>query len=373
MATLPHRFVVLDSLRGVCALMVTLYHLNAYSIVKELPFFINAYLFVDFFFVLSGFVIATNYQTRLAEGFAIQKFMVLRFGRLYPLYFVVLICFFIFELLIEGRGAFSGPQKSIDTVLANIFLLQSFNIFSFDTWNWPGWSIATEFWTCLLFAVIASIWPRRMIAILAVLALISLYVIASQSTTAINVTYNFGMLRSILGFSAGVFVFEIWRKTNRYRIDERLAFVAEILCVFFVFIFVTAVAQGNYSLFAPLVFAIVVLIFAKEAGPISSILKNRIFVVLGLLSYSIYLVHLLVERVMVRAALTAEAVTAHPLITKVPHEGEIIDVLGLNYTQGNLWACAYLILVVAVSALTYRYIEVPSRQWFRKKAQVERP
>jgi peptidoglycan/LPS O-acetylase OafA/YrhL len=61
MAAPPHRFVVLDSLCGVCALMVTLYHLNAYSVVKALPFFINAYLFVDFFFVLSGFVIATNY------------------------------------------------------------------------------------------------------------------------------------------------------------------------------------------------------------------------------------------------------------------------------------------------------------------------
>lgn len=94
MATTSRRFVVLDSLRGICALMVTLYHLNTYSIVKELPFFINAYLFVDFFFVLSGFVIATNYQARLAAGFGIQKFMLPRFGRLYPLYLAVLVCFF---------------------------------------------------------------------------------------------------------------------------------------------------------------------------------------------------------------------------------------------------------------------------------------
>ena len=373
MATPPHRFVVLDSLRGICALMVTLYHLNAYSVVKELPFFINAYLFVDFFFVLSGFVIATNYLGRISTGFGIWKFMLLRFGRLYPLYFAVLICFFILELLVAGQGAFMAPKKSIDTVLANIFLLQSFSIFSFDTWNWPGWSIATEFWTCLLFAFIASVWPRRIIAILAVLSLISLYLIASQSTTGINVTYNFGMLRSILGFSTGVFVFEIWQRTNSYKIDERLAFVAETLCVFLVLLFITAVAQSNYSLFAPLVFAIVVLVFAKEGGPISGFLKHRIFVVLGLLSYSIYLVHLLVERVMVHAALSAETMLAQPLITKVPHENEIIDVLGLNYSQGNLWACLYLLLVVALAAVTHRYIEVPSRLWFRKQAQVERP
>jgi peptidoglycan/LPS O-acetylase OafA/YrhL len=373
MATLPHRFVVLDSLRGVCALMVTLYHLNAYCIVKELPFFINAYLFVDFFFVLSGFVIATNYQARLASGFGVQKFMLLRFGRLYPLYFAVLICFFIAEAASGGPNNFAPPQKSFDTALANIFLLQIFGIFSFDTWNWPGWSIAAEFWTCVLYAVIATVWPRRLVVILVGLSVISLYFILSQSTTGINVTYNFGMLRSVIGFSTGVLVFVIWKKTYSYQLDERLAFVMEVLCVFFVIIFVSAVAQSSYSLFAPFVFAVVVYVFSRERGPISSLLKHQIFVALGLLSYSIYLVHLFVERMLVASANSFEAMSGHQLITKVPHEGEIIDVLGLNLTQGNLWACVYLVLVVGVAALTYRYIEVPSRLWFRRQAQVERP
>ncbi len=353
--------------------MVILYHLNAYSIVKELPFFVNAYLFVDFFFVLSGFVIATNYQARLSEGFGIQKFMLLRFGRLYPLYFFVLLCFFLLEAFLGKPIAFASPQKSLDTVFANIFLLQSFDIFSFDTWNWPGWSIATEFWTCLIYAIIAYLWPKRIIVLLLVLSFISLLIIANQSATGINVTYNFGMLRSITGFSTGVFVFEIWKRTINYKIEERIAFIAETFCVIFVFIFVSFVGQSVYSLFAPLVFAIVVFIFAKEAGPISRFLEFRLFVVLGLLSYSIYLVHLLVERLIVQGALSLEALTAQPLISKIPHAGEIIDVLGRNYTEGNFWAGVYLILVVGVAALTYRFIEVPSRLWFRKKAQVERP
>ena len=353
--------------------MVTLVHLNAYSVVKQLPFFINAYLFVDFFFVLSGFVIASNYQARLASGFGIQKFMLLRFGRLYPLYLAVLVCFFIAETSFGVPTTFASPQKSVATVLANIFLLQSFGFFPFDTWNWPGWSIATEFWTCVLFAVIGTLWPQRLIAILVWLSIISLYLIATQTTTGINVTYNFGMLRSILGFSTGVVVFAIWEKTNSYQLDERLAFVIEMLCVIFVFLFVSAVAQSSYSLFAPLVFALVVLVFAQELGPISSFLRQKIFVVLWMLSYSIYLVHLLVERKIVGFVNYMENISGHQLVTKVPHGDEIIDVLGLNYTQGNLWACVYLVLVVGVATLTYRCIEVPSRLWFRKQAQVERP
>jgi peptidoglycan/LPS O-acetylase OafA/YrhL len=373
MATSPPRFVVLDSLRGVCALMVALFHFNAYSIFKQVAFFRNAYLFVDFFFVLSGFVIAANYQSRLASGFGIQKFMLLRFGRLYPLYFAVLICFFIAEAAFGGPFNFAPPQKSFDTALANIFLVQIFGIFSFDTWNWPGWSIAAEFWTCVLYAVIVTVWPQRLMAILVALSLISLYFILSQSTTGINVTYNFGMMRSVIGFSTGVVLFAIWEKTHSYQLDERLAFVMEVLCVCFVIIFVSAVAQTNFSLFAPFVFAVVVYVFAKERGPISSLLKHQIFVALGLLSYSTYLVHLFVARMLVASANSFEAMSGHRLIAKVPHEGEIIDVLGLNLTEGNLWASVYLMLVVGVAALTYRYIEVPSRQWFRRQAQVERP
>lgn len=181
------------------------------------------------------------------------------------------------------------------------------------------------------------------------------------------------MLRSILGFSTGVVVFAIWEKTNSYQLDERLAFVIEMLCVIFVFLFVSAVAQSSYSLFAPLVFALVVLVFAQELGPISSFLRQKIFVVLWMLSYSIYLVHLLVERKIVGFVNYMENISGHQLVTKVPHGDEIIDVLGLNYTQGNLWACVYLVLVVGVATLTYRCIEVPSRLWFRKQAQVERP
>ena len=73
MATTPHRFEALDSWRGICALMVALLHFEAFSHLKDLPFFNDAYLFVDFFFVLSGFVIAANYRQRLANGFGIGK------------------------------------------------------------------------------------------------------------------------------------------------------------------------------------------------------------------------------------------------------------------------------------------------------------
>ena len=55
------RFRALDSWRGIAACLVALYHLDAYSHLFDVPFLRNSYLMVDFFFVLSGFVIAANY------------------------------------------------------------------------------------------------------------------------------------------------------------------------------------------------------------------------------------------------------------------------------------------------------------------------
>ncbi len=62
------RFLVLDSWRGIAACLVALFHLDAYSHLYAVPFLRNSWLFVDFFFVLSGFVIAANYQQRLRDG-----------------------------------------------------------------------------------------------------------------------------------------------------------------------------------------------------------------------------------------------------------------------------------------------------------------
>src|SRR3979409_173570 len=89
------RFVALDSWRGIAACLVALFHFEAYShlVYSHLngaPFLRNSWLFVDFFFVLSGFVIAANYQQRLREGFGVGRFLLLRLGRLYPLHLFML-------------------------------------------------------------------------------------------------------------------------------------------------------------------------------------------------------------------------------------------------------------------------------------------
>jgi len=128
------RFQALDSWRGICALMVATGHLPAASHISGLGIVHYSGRFVDFFFVLSGFVIAYAYGDELANAHdAIRNFAIRRLGRLMPLHLFLLLGFILFELAIlmagqaglnAGREAFSDKDQ-LATLPANILLVQA--------------------------------------------------------------------------------------------------------------------------------------------------------------------------------------------------------------------------------------------------------
>ena len=154
------RYRSLDSLRGVCASMVVLMHFKTTGWISYNPTVRYGYLFVDFFFVLSGFVIAASYGDKLAKGFSITKFVALRFGRLYPLHVAVLAAFLVTHLAISwfapnlAHGQEAPDSYSAASFFASLTMTQPF--FGRDTtfWNAPAWSIAAEFWTYVIFALL---------------------------------------------------------------------------------------------------------------------------------------------------------------------------------------------------------------------------
>jgi peptidoglycan/LPS O-acetylase OafA/YrhL len=72
----------LDGLRGIAALIVLIYH--ALGPTYGIAGFRGGFLAVDFFFMLSGFVVARAYEQRLADGLSFAGFLKIRFDRLYP-------------------------------------------------------------------------------------------------------------------------------------------------------------------------------------------------------------------------------------------------------------------------------------------------
>jgi len=288
------RFVVLDSWRGIAACLVALFHLEAYSHLYGVPFLRNSWLFVDFFFVLSGFVIAANYQQRLLDGFGAGRFLLLRLGRLYPLHFAMLALFIAFEALkvlkriliptllsVNPVAPFSTPQDAPNTIVANLLLIHSLHVFDFLTWNIPSWSISTEFYTYAAFAACLiglrkHAWIALLVAMIGGPALI-----AALSEHNMDTHYDWGIVRCIYGFAAGVLSWNIYEKWNEKLRKWLSGSTVECVALGLAIAFVSFAGTTPLSIAAPYLFALVVLVFAFEAGAASAILRLRPPVFLG--------------------------------------------------------------------------------------------
>src|SRR5262245_45457012 len=101
-----HRFLVLDGLRGLAAFAVILDHVSSVTLRHWFP---GRYLAVDFFFVLSGFVLAHAYGERLQSQLSPWRFMCIRMIRLYPLYLLGLMLGLVLPMIGALRGWNDAP------------------------------------------------------------------------------------------------------------------------------------------------------------------------------------------------------------------------------------------------------------------------
>jgi len=139
---LPHRFVALDGVRGLAALMVIIYHLNgAFYLGIWSPRF--AYLAVDLFFGLSGFVIAYSYDKRFAKGLTFGDFILKRCMRLYPLFLLGLLLSLVTSIF-QNTGRLSG-YGWLPVLLNTAMLPAPGSSFLFPV-NPPCWSLFLELW-----------------------------------------------------------------------------------------------------------------------------------------------------------------------------------------------------------------------------------
>jgi peptidoglycan/LPS O-acetylase OafA/YrhL len=375
-------FRVLDSWRGIAALLVALFHLDIYSALYSLDFTRNAYLFVDFFFVLSGFVITHSYAHRLGTLEEVGTFAIRRLGRLWPLHVVVLLAFIIAEsgkVFLAARGSsffippFTGPN-SPDAIAMNLVFGQSLGFVQHLTWNPPSWSISAEFWAYMIFAaalLAATTWFSRIrfAAVILVSALIigSAAVLISFAKHGIDATYDLGLVRCLYGFLVGYLTYRLWQTVSHVKFRTGFLEVAQLIAVF---IFVSSVGRTGYSFFAPLVFAVFVFTFAFESGPVSNLLLNGANQWLGRISYSIYMWEaFLIFNFVDRPVSIVEKVTGRVLTmpdtvnSALGGEAAKLIVLGGQFLP-ILATLLYLGILIAVASVSYYCIERPGQRVF---------
>lgn len=354
----------LESLRGIAALTVALYHLTWVTHLRSWRWPGNGYLMVDFFFILSGFVIAHSYGERLRSAADIRRFLILRIGRVYPLHLVMLI-FFLFVKVVRGLAiqahlltppATPFRLNTPASFVANLFLVHAFGLFPVQTWNTPSWSISVEFWIYVLFAALSlACWSllregaSRTPPWTAVVCLLAGLALSISLEGALTATARFGFYRGLLGFFSGVVVRYLYGKLRTKSLNLSIISTGLALLLAAVVVFLSIKQPGISDFFCVPLFAAIVLLAALSGAQAPRFLRSQPALGIGKISYSIY---------MLNAAVVFGFEFVLQFVPKVPR-GVQYEV---NPWAGDLLGLLYLGIVVVSAGLSYRYIEDPGRR-----------
>lgn len=354
----------LEGIRGVAALIVALSHLKigeeSFSVIR------NGYLFVDLFFVLSGFVICAAYSASMRNIQDFRSFIIRRVGRLLPLLIFASIVFVVSmnvvalgKKIVVATGhteLLRNPDllayfiPGLREIVATLTFTHALGFFDHLVLNGPAWSISVEFYTYFLFAAICMVAVgnarKTIFALLSIVGLaISIWASVSlhhciEEGKCMALTYDFGYLRCVHSFFLGALAWYASRVVQLNIASVQFGGAAALGLLFAV------VDDYPVAAFAfPAVFAVVILSLCNDLGPLANLLRTRIFQRLGQRSYSIYLMHeslVLGFENFVRHAHSRLAQTAVLL--------------------------AYVGTLYVVSGWTYRYIETPFREWCNRLA-----
>ncbi|MBB6498806.1 acyltransferase family protein [Pedobacter cryoconitis] len=358
----------LTALRGIAALLVAVFHFEM-AIARFVPaaqtmFFEKCYLMVDLFFIMSGFIMMHVYSSHFKNNIqtnSLKNFLVARFARIYPLHLFSLLLLVVIVRWITNWGNPPIIFEQPSDILPNIFLLQSFGFTKIYSWNIPSWSISAEWAAYLLFPVIAlSINKRKAISVILLVILIVtayyaiMYLLPRKNPLHpsipvphnLNTTFDYGYLRGIAGFTAGILVYLAYQLQT-----VRRAFSSDTVSLLTLFAVTMSMHFSLNDGITVFLFAILVLSITVNNGRIAKLCNRKILQFLGDISYSVYLMQIFLQEPFSHGIYL-------PGITGIGRGKQNID-----FSSGITYCLAYLILLVLISYITYQWVERPSRRF----------
>jgi len=366
-------FGALDGFRGLLALFVAIYHTFWFTNINSSAFFNHGPVIIDLFFVFSGFLLYTLYADRIKSGKDGLKFIKRRFARLYPLHLFILGLFVVFaglRVFFHAIGVAhhdpgeilpfqSGAQESLSTLVSNLTLTHAMGIHDHTSFNVPSWTISVEFFAyftlaaLLIWKPLRKFWHFGAVGV----AIGAIYWILSTLKPNMDITYDYAFLRCIAGFYTGVVVAGVYAWIKSKAIDEKIGFgfgsLIEIAALAGSTIFVIY-CPGKLQFFVAPVLFVFVLVFAFDKGIVSRFMMQGFFRYLAKISYSVYMMHMLIS------------VFFYAFATFV-----VARFLGERWFEsgilGDLYLIPYLLCVIVASHLTQKFVEVPGQKYLMKR------
>ncbi|AQR72332.1 acyltransferase [Sphingomonas sp. LM7] len=343
------RIAPLTGLRGIAAIAVLLYHIPHSPAFAEwgMLLFSRAYLAVDLFFILSGFVISIGYYERVVKRpswASYGDFLLNRLARVWPLHFVVALVFGARILLnVSGEQPVALTPANIAT---NLLMIQS--------WGWGtqalagnSWSVSTELVAYLAYPLVAVIAFSRLawlqaIGSVGLLILVATLGHGAQGPLDVNDADSIlPVLRCLAGFALGVIAYRLTQGARCERVlGGEHGFIGSCVLIAAALL----IPRGDVAV--ALCFVPLVLACYYNGRTARALLANPVAFHLGLISYSIYLWHPLVRDVFARAM-------------GIAHRHGVV---GFDW----LFVLALLVATWLICWASYLLIEVPGHRAIKK-------
>ncbi|MFO1248147.1 MAG: acyltransferase [Alphaproteobacteria bacterium] len=292
-------------------LVVVMFHFSEghhYSGWRPLDFLATrGYLWVEFFFVLSGFILTHAYWPRLKDllrrsGYI--AFLRARLIRLYPLHLFMLLLLLAMVIGLRALAAHGGyysifdakyhQDVSIRGFWLSLFLVQAWNTMGSLTWNGVSWFVSVEFFLCLIFPALLWLAEGRLWRGFALIAagLAGLTTLLLTSKHGLDITFHNGVLRGLSDFSIGMGMAVLFRRLKaRDRLPEWGHSILQLLLLAMLGYIVmnTGWSHTRMDIFTVLPLMMLVLALAFDRGLLARLLQMKLPQQLGEWSYAIYL------------------------------------------------------------------------------------
>lgn len=334
-----NRIRELDSLRGIAALVVLVFHFSLLT-PELLAFTKFGVTGVDLFFIISGFVITMSLE-RIQFGY---QFVINRFSRLYPTYWTSVT--FTFAIICINKVFFGAdPQNPVPVsdFLYNLTMFQ--NYFGVKDLDGPYWTMIIEmlFYLVMLYLFIAKS-LKSVVAILLPLILLGTILTEYHWFQPFSMAYfkNFPLAQSLPLFVSGILFYRLFTKDRNTVLNVLLIIGCYLLQV----LLFTKTGRANYYISHPEYKAVLAIYFSVFFLFVSGKLKfivNRSTLFLGKISFALYLIH--------------QYFSIYFLIP-------ILVKMGINY-----YIAAFVIAlpacILVAAGITF-YIEKPAGRWFKQ-------
>jgi peptidoglycan/LPS O-acetylase OafA/YrhL len=358
-------------MRGIAAIWVMFFHIDVLIFYREFGnlisrdssgIFSKGYLWVDFFFLLSGFIISHVYGETLTNSFAkwetVKSYLWARFTRIYPLHLFTLLLLIPFVVLFPliSPSVVDGSWKTFmawSALPSNLLLLNAMNQHTYLSWDIVAWSIGAEWWTylaaCLIIPfVFKKNWFQNMLV--AIMALVVLCVMVYWRGN-LDITFDYGWIRCFAEFSLGAVLYQIYQKgLAKKELSKSLSFVCAFIFIVLIFHF-----KWN-DLFIIPIFCLLLLATAYNNGSVKTILENKIFKYLGDLSYSIYMMH---------------GVWFIVLWFCLPYLKSDYGIESLTIGMKIIFVILFFSLTLVSAHFTYHFVEIKARDFLKYRMKLK--